>query len=218
MLLYAIKNNFRVDWGHTILCHMLPHNEHVDGLPYAHFLTKIFHHFNINVENELCFSMNKSSYCISIKRINRKMGVIFNQHTHEIKYLENDEVENQPEAHSGEKINPPFNHPPSEARTVQPSNQMIIDYLQGFWIDVMTEIGHLSSRMDLWELSQSGYQGGGSNDGNDLWLDLSRSFVVFFPCFSYFYGCSYFFMVLTFFVFYGVIFELTCAGWMFLFS
>ncbi|KAI5401589.1 hypothetical protein KIW84_066170 [Lathyrus oleraceus] len=52
MLLYAIKNNFCVDWGHNILCHMLSHNEHADGLPYAHFLTKIFHHFNINVENE----------------------------------------------------------------------------------------------------------------------------------------------------------------------
>jgi hypothetical protein len=78
-LLYAIKNNFCVDWGHNILCHMLSHNEHADGLPYAHFLTKIFHHFNINVENELCFSMIKPSYYISIKRINRKMGVIFNQ-------------------------------------------------------------------------------------------------------------------------------------------
>lgn len=169
MLLYAIKNNFRVDWGHTILCHMLSHNEHAGGLPYAHLLTKIFHHFNVNMENELCFSMIKPSYSISINRINWKMGVIFNQRTHEIKYLDNDEVENQPEAHNEEKINPPLTHPPSEAPTIQPSNQMIMDYLQGFHTDVMTEIGHLSSRMDQWELFQGGYQGGGSNvDGNNL--------------------------------------------------
>lgn len=78
-------------------------------------------------------------------------------------------MENHPEAHSDEEINPPLNHPPSESPTVQPSNQMIMDYLQGFRTDVMTEIGHLSSRMDQWELSQGGYQGGGSNaDGNDL--------------------------------------------------
>lgn len=57
------------------------------------------------------------------------MGVIFNQHTHEIKYLDNDEVENQPGAHNDEEINPPLNHPPSEAPTVQPSNQVIMDYL-----------------------------------------------------------------------------------------
>lgn len=41
----------------------------------------------------------------------------------------------------------------------------------------MTEIGHFSSKMDRWELSQvgfqgggyqgGGYQGGGSNDGNN---------------------------------------------------
>ncbi|KAI5432051.1 hypothetical protein KIW84_035981 [Lathyrus oleraceus] len=132
LLLYAIKNNFLVDWGHTILCHMLSYNEHVDGLPYAHFLTKIFHHFNVNLENEVCFSMNKISYCISIKRINWKMRVIFNHRTHEIKYLDNDVRENQSEAHSDEEINPPLNHPPSEAPTIQPSNQMIMDYLQGF--------------------------------------------------------------------------------------
>lgn len=34
-----------------------------------------------------------------------------------------------------------------------------MDYLQGFRMDVMTEIGHLLSRMDRWELSQAGFQG-----------------------------------------------------------
>lgn len=124
MLLYAIKNNFRVDWGHTILTHMMSHDEHVNGLPYAHFLTKIFHHFNINMDNELCFSMDKPSYMISIKQVNWKMGVIFNHRTHEIKYLDIDDEETQPEVHSDEDINPP-----SEAQPVQPSNQMIMEYL-----------------------------------------------------------------------------------------
>lgn len=100
VLLYAIKNNICVDWGHTILCHMLSHNEHADGLPYAHFLTRIFHHFNVNLENEVRLSVNKLSYYISIKVINREMGVIFNQRTHEIKYLEYDVIENQPETHT----------------------------------------------------------------------------------------------------------------------
>lgn len=76
------------------------------------------------------------------------MGVIFNHRTHEIKYLDNDVVENQPEAHRDEEINPPLNYPPPEAPAVQPSNYMIMDYLQGFRTYVMTEIGHLSSRMD----------------------------------------------------------------------
>lgn len=49
---------------------------------------------------------------------------------------------------------------------------MIMEYLQGFRTDVMTEIGYLSSRMDRWEFSQGsyqggGYQGGGPNDGNN---------------------------------------------------
>ncbi|KAI5385307.1 hypothetical protein KIW84_072055 [Lathyrus oleraceus] len=57
MLLYVIKSHFRVDWGHTILSHMMSHDEYAKGLPYAHFLTKIFRNFNINMENERCFSM-----------------------------------------------------------------------------------------------------------------------------------------------------------------
>ncbi|KAI5444103.1 hypothetical protein KIW84_012644 [Lathyrus oleraceus] len=72
-----------------------------------------------------------------------------------------------PEVHNDDEINPPLNHPHSEAQPVQPSNQMIMEYLQGFRTDVMADIGHLSSRMDHWELSQGGFQGGGSNDGND---------------------------------------------------
>ncbi|KAI5389759.1 hypothetical protein KIW84_075164 [Lathyrus oleraceus] len=67
MLLYAIKTHFRVDRGHTILSRMMSHDEYAEGLPYAHFLTKIFCHFNINLENELCFSMEKPSFMISIK-------------------------------------------------------------------------------------------------------------------------------------------------------
>lgn len=135
---------------------MMSHDKHADGLPYAHFLTKIFHHFNINMDNELCFSMDKPSYMISIKQVNRKMGVIFNHRTHEIKYLDIDDEETQLEVHSNEDINPP-----SEAQPVQPSNQMIMEYLQGFRTYVMTNISHLSSRMDCWELSQGGFQGGG---------------------------------------------------------
>ncbi|KAI5436299.1 hypothetical protein KIW84_022680 [Lathyrus oleraceus] len=146
MLLYAIKTHFRVDWGHAILSHMMSHDEYAEGLPYAYFLTKIFCYFNINLESELCFSMEKPSFMISIKHVNRKMGVIFNHRTHEIKYLENKDEEPQPEAHSDEDFNLP-----SEAQPDQPSNQMIMDYLQGFRTDVMTEIGHLSSRMNRWE-------------------------------------------------------------------
>ncbi|KAI5408715.1 hypothetical protein KIW84_054519 [Lathyrus oleraceus] len=162
--------------GHSILSHMMSHDEHAEGLPYAHLLTKIFRHFNVNLENELCFSMAKPSFMISIKQINRKMGVIFNPQTNEIKYLDIKDEEPQ-EANSDDEFNPPTDAPPA-----QPSNQMIMDYLQGFRTDVMTEIGHLSSRMDRWELSQtgfqgssyqggsfqdSGYPGGGSNDGNN---------------------------------------------------
>ncbi|KAI5401974.1 hypothetical protein KIW84_066437 [Lathyrus oleraceus] len=124
LLLYAIKNNIFVDWGHVILCHMLTHNEHADGLPYAHFITRIFHHFNVNLENE---------------------------------------------AHSDEEIKPPLNHPHLEDPAEQPSNQMIMDYLHGFRMDVMIKIGHLVSRMDQWELFQGGFPGGGSNaDGDDI--------------------------------------------------
>lgn len=161
MLLYAIKTHFCVDWGHTILSHMMSHDEYAVGLLYAHLLTKIFRNFNINMENELCFSMEKPSFMISIKPVNREMRVIFNHQTHEIKYLDNEDEEPQPEAHNDDDFNPP-----SEAQLDQPSNQMIMEYLQGFRTEVMTEIGHLSSRMDRWELSQGGYQGGGSNDGN----------------------------------------------------
>ncbi|KAI5445536.1 hypothetical protein KIW84_013679 [Lathyrus oleraceus] len=126
MLLYAIKNNFRVDWGHTILSHMMSHDEYAEGLPHAHFLTKIFRHFNINMENELCFSMEKPSFMISIKQVNWKMGVIYNHQTHKVKYLDNDDEEPQPEVHSDEEFNPPL-----EAQPDQPSNQMIMEYLQG---------------------------------------------------------------------------------------
>lgn len=107
MLLYAIKTHFRVDWGHAILSHMMSHDEYAEGLPYAHLLTKIFRHFNINMENELCFSMEKPSFMISIKQVNRKMGVIFNHRTHEIKYLDNEDEEPQPEAHSDDELNAP---------------------------------------------------------------------------------------------------------------
>lgn len=162
MLLYAIKTHFRVDWRHTILSHMMSHDEYAEGVSYAHFLAKIFRHFNINLESELYFSMEKPSFMISIKQVNMKMGVIYNHRTHEIKYLDNEDEEPQPEGHIDDDFNPP-----SEAQPDQPSNQMIMDYLQGFHMDVMTEIGHLSSRMDRWELSQAGYQGGGSNDGNN---------------------------------------------------
>lgn len=97
------------------------------------------------------------------------MGVTFNQKTHEIKYLDNDVLENQPEAHSDEEINLPLNHPLPEALAVQPSNQMIMDYLHGFRTNVMIEVGHLSSRMDQRELFQGGFLGRGSNaDGNDI--------------------------------------------------
>ncbi|KAI5420208.1 hypothetical protein KIW84_044119 [Lathyrus oleraceus] len=80
-------------------------------------------------------------------------------------------------ANSGDEFNPP-----TEVQPDQPSNQMIMDYLEGFRTDVMTEIGHLSLRMDQWELSQAGFQGssyqcggfqgggypdGRSNDGNN---------------------------------------------------
>ncbi|KAI5414985.1 hypothetical protein KIW84_040437 [Lathyrus oleraceus] len=128
---------------------MVSHDEYVEGLPYAHFLTKTFRHFNINMENELCFSMEKPSFMISIKQVNRKMRVIYNHRTHEVKYLDNDDEEPQLEVHTDEDFNPP-----SEAQPDQPSNQMIMEYLQGFRMDVMTEIGHLSSRMDHWEFSQ----------------------------------------------------------------
>ncbi|KAI5406993.1 hypothetical protein KIW84_053304 [Lathyrus oleraceus] len=47
--------------GHTIMSHMMSRDEYAEGLPYAHLLTKIFRHFNINMENELCFSMEKPS-------------------------------------------------------------------------------------------------------------------------------------------------------------
>lgn len=44
-----------------------------------------------------------------------------------------------------------------------------MDYLHGFRMDAMTDIGHLSSRKDQWELFQCGFPGGGSNaDGNDM--------------------------------------------------
>jgi hypothetical protein len=177
LLLYSIKTNFHVDWGHSILSHMMSHDEHAGGLPYAHLLTKIFRHFNVNLENELCFSMEKPSFMISIKQINRKMGVIFNPRTLEIKYLDIEDEEPQQEANNDDDLNPP-----KEVQSDQPSNQMIMDYLQGFCTDVMTEIGHLSSRMDRWELSQAGFQGssyqgggfqgggypdGGSNDRNN---------------------------------------------------
>lgn len=156
---------------------MMYHDKHAEGLPYAHLLTKIFRHFNINLESELCFSMEKPSFMISIKQINRKMGVIYNPRTHEIKYLDNEDEEPQQEAKNDDEFNPP-----TETQPDQPSNQMIMDYLQGFCTDVMIEIGHLSSRMDRWELSQAGFQGssyqgggyqgggylgGGSNDGNN---------------------------------------------------
>lgn len=78
------------------------------------------------------------------------------------KYLDNDEEEIQSEVQSDEDFNPP-----SKAQPDQPSNQMIMEYLQGFRTDVITEIGHLSSRMDRWEFSQGGFLGGGSNDGNN---------------------------------------------------
>ncbi|KAI5436012.1 hypothetical protein KIW84_022444 [Lathyrus oleraceus] len=177
MLLYSIKTHFHVDWGHSILSHMMSHDEHVEGLPYAHLLTNIFRHFNVNLENELCFSMEKPSFMIRIKQINRKMGVIFNPRTLKIKYLDNEDEEPQQEANNDDDLNPP-----KEVQSDQPSNQMIMDYLQGFCTDVMTEIGHLSSRMDRWELSQVGFQcssfqgggfqgggypSGGSNDGNN---------------------------------------------------
>lgn len=42
LLLYSIKTNFHVDWGYSILSHMMSHDEHAEGLPYAHLLTKIF--------------------------------------------------------------------------------------------------------------------------------------------------------------------------------
>lgn len=46
---------------------------------------------------------------------------------------------------------------------------MIMDYLHGFRTNGMAEIGHISSRMDQWELFQGGFPGGGSNvDGNDM--------------------------------------------------
>lgn len=90
------------------------------------------------------------------------MGVVYNHRTHEVKYLDNDDEETQPEVHNDEDFNPPL-----EAKPDQPSNQMIMEYLQGFQTDVMTEIGHLSSRMDHLEFSQGGFQGGGSNDGNN---------------------------------------------------
>lgn len=97
------------------------------------------------------------------------MGVIFNQRTSEIKYLDNDVVENQHGVHSDEEIKPLLNHPPPEAPTEQPSNQMIMDYLHRFKTDVMSEIEHLSSMMDQWEIFQDGFLGGGSNsDGNDM--------------------------------------------------
>lgn len=114
---------------------------------------------------------------ISIKQTYRKMGVIYNPRTHEIIYLDNEDEEPQQEVNSDDEFNPP-----TEAQPDQPSNQMIMDYLQGFRTDFMTEICHLSSRMDRWELSQvgfqgssyqgGGYQGGGypsgdSNDGNN---------------------------------------------------
>lgn len=86
---------------------MMSHDEYAEGLPYAHFLTKIFHHFNINMENELCFSMEKPSFMISIKQVNRKMGVIYNHRTHEVKYLDNDDEEPQPKAHNDDDFNPP---------------------------------------------------------------------------------------------------------------
>lgn len=95
LLLYSIKTNFHVDWGHSILSHMMSHDEHAEGLPYAHLLTKIFRHFNVNLENELCFSMAKPSFMISIKQINRKMGVVFNPRTLEIKYLDIEDEEPQ---------------------------------------------------------------------------------------------------------------------------
>ncbi|KAI5400525.1 hypothetical protein KIW84_065419 [Lathyrus oleraceus] len=176
LLLYSIKTNFHVDWGHSILSHMMSHDEHAEGLPYAHLLTKNFRHFNVNLENELCFSMAKPSFMIRIKQINRKMGVVFNPQTYKIKYLDIEDEEPQ-EANNDDEFNPPINAPPA-----QPSNQMIMDYLQGFRTEVMTEIGHLSSRMDRRELSQTGFQGssyqgggfqggdypgGGSNDGNN---------------------------------------------------
>ncbi|KAI5401653.1 hypothetical protein KIW84_066215 [Lathyrus oleraceus] len=154
MLLYSIKTHVHVDWGHSILSHMMSHDEHVEGLPYAHLLTKIFRHFNINMENELCFSMENPSFMISIKQINSKMGVIYNPRAHEIKYLDNEDEEPQQEANSDDEFNPP-----TKAQPDQPSNQMIMEYLQGFRTDVMTEIGHLSSRMNRWELSQARFQG-----------------------------------------------------------
>lgn len=103
--------------------------------------------------------MEKASFMISIEQINRKMGVIFIPHTNEIKYLDIEDEEPQ-EAKSDDEFNPPTYAPPA-----QPSNQMIMDYLQGFRTDVMTEIGHLSSRMDRWELSQTGFQGSSYQGG-----------------------------------------------------
>lgn len=73
------------------MCHMLSHNEHAEGLPYAHFLTKNFHHFNVNLESELFVSMSHPSYSISNNIINRRMRVTFNLGARDIKYLDNDD-------------------------------------------------------------------------------------------------------------------------------
>lgn len=87
------------------------------------------------------------------------MGVLYNKRTKTISYLYIVEDEED-----GSEEDGPQNFSPNEdvPRPFGPTNQVLLDYMMGFRLEVIQEIGELKQMIDRMELQR------GDNDGVDM--------------------------------------------------
>lgn len=124
-ILYAIKNDFNVNWAQLIMIHMMYYITKSKFLPYAWFITRIMEHVKIVFDGFQYGLMDTNAHKITIKNINKMMGVFYNPETKAISYISGDLVENEDNEHGvegGEYVHPP---------PIQngPSNQAMYDLM-----------------------------------------------------------------------------------------
>lgn len=89
-VMYAVKKGIKLHWGKLIALHMGTFDHKSKYLPYAWLITRILDHYETNFSGYECLMMDNVHHRISIRNVDKRMGVLFDKESLTIKYIDED--------------------------------------------------------------------------------------------------------------------------------
>ena len=130
-VLFAMKNNRQINWAYVILNHLVTHNECASSLPYGHWLTLVFKHFNVDLSGELVYEIDSSRDEITPRKVcNTKTGVKFDPIQRTITYITQSQNQDQ-------------------APNVEVTNEQVYDYMHYVNHNINCQFAHQNTHLNI---------------------------------------------------------------------